>query len=352
MTDEHDLFGNKIPPEPRYDIGDGKTIGRNSLREANHETQIAAPKNWFFANYEDPVENTPYIGSEGGYQFIHGGPFEARAELENEFSTVIPDGVIDEVVESVERYSDEWAPRVLEYDPDLFESITSSTEQYMEFTETLENTRMLAAEDIPQPRQQHLYRLLYVNAVIAFETYLCDTFIANVCSNRERIRKFVETDRRFSKQTMLVGDLFNRSEAIEEEVRDYLFDLLWHRISDASRMFLEVLNVRVPSDLKALEEAVRVRHSIVHHGGKKDGKVRQVTKEDIAAVIQAVHDVVWSLESQIHPEGFNRRKVLIEMFLFENLLLHRRIVGTGRGQDAFQQEGRSGYAAQRSKDLP
>jgi hypothetical protein len=78
---------------------------------------------------------------------------------------------------------------------------------------------------------------------------------------------------------------------------------LWHRISDASRLFLETLTVKFPSDLSLLEEAIRVRHSIVHHGGKKDGKVREVTKEEIAAVGQLVHDVIWSVESQLHPEG-------------------------------------------------
>jgi hypothetical protein len=302
-SDDVDLFGNQVSPEPRYDIGNGKTIAKNSLREADRETQIIAMENWFHGNFEDPAENTPYIGSEGGYQFIHGGPFNASDELQNEFSGIVPDEVVEEAVRSIERYSNEWAPRVWEYDPDLFDSITYSTAHYQEFSEALESTRLLAKEDIPQPRQQHLYRLLYVNAIIAFETYLCDTFIANVCSSKARLRKFVETDRYFSKKTMPVGDLFKRSEGIEKEVRDYLFDLLWHRISDASRLFLEVLNVKFPNDPKGLEDAIRVRHSIVHHGGKKNGSVQQITEAQIASVIQTVHDVVWSLESQIHPEG-------------------------------------------------
>jgi hypothetical protein len=306
MTDEHDLFGNEIPPDPPeriYDIGEGKTIKRSSLRDTDTETQMAAMENWFWANYEDPAENTPYVGSEGGYQFIHGGPFDAREELEGEFADVVAEDAFEEVVRSIERDGTEWAPRVWDYDPNLFDSITVSTEQYREFTESLQNTRVLATEDIPFPRRQHLFRLLYVNIVIAFETYLCDTFIANVCSNEARLRKFVENDRHFSKKTMLVGDLFKRSETIENEVRDYLFNLLWHRISDASRLFLETLTVKFPSDLSLLEEAIRVRHSIVHHGGKKDGKVREVTKEEIAAVGQLVHDVIWSVESQLHPEG-------------------------------------------------
>lgn len=303
MSEDHDLFGNPVPSEPKYNLDDEKQITRSSLRDADRETQIEAMENWFHANYEDPAENTPYIGSEGGYQFIHGGPFSPRDELENEFSGVVADDVLEEVVDSIEDISDEWAPRVWAYDEDLFQSITRSTEQYQELCETLGNTRILSTEDIPSPRQQYLYRLLYLNAIIAFETYLCDTFIANVCSNKERLRKFVETDRHFSKKTMIMVDLFKRSATIEEEVKDYLFDLLWHRVADASRLFLEVLDVKFPEDLTAINEAIRIRHSIAHHGGKKDGKVRQISKEEIIAVVKIVHDIVWSVENQLHPEG-------------------------------------------------
>jgi hypothetical protein len=303
MADDLNLFGNEIPPERTYDIGGGKMINRSSLRDANAETQISVMENWFWANYEDPAANTPYVGNEGGYQFIHGGPFDAREELEAEFANVVTEDAFEEVIRSIERDGTEWAPRVWAYDPSLFESITVSTEQYREFTESLHNTRILATEEISLLRQQHLYRLLYVSVIIAFETYLCDTFIANVCSNTARLRKFVENDRHFSKKTMLVGELFKRSQTIEDEVRDYLFNLLWHRISDVSRLFLETLSLKFPSDLALLEEAIRVRHSIVHHGGKKDGKVREITKEEIVAVSQIVHDVVGSVESQLHPEG-------------------------------------------------
>ena len=303
MNDEVDLFGNPIPAEKMYWVDPDRQIGESALRNADHETQVKVLQTWFFARYEDPSENTPYVGSEGGYQYIHGGPFDAREELENEFSGIIGDDQIEEALEEIESVTTEWAPKVWEYDADLFDSITHSTQHYQEFTDTLEGTRLLIDQNVPPFQRQHLLRLLYVNAIIALETYLCDTFIANVCANEARLRKFVETDRHFSKKTMLVGDLFKRSAGIEDEVREYLFDLLWHRVTDASRMFLEVLNVRFPDNITFLNDAIRVRHSIVHHGGKKDGKVREILKEDVVKVSQAVSDVVSFIERQMHPEG-------------------------------------------------
>jgi hypothetical protein len=35
---------------------------------------------WFLANYEDPVNSTPYDGAEGGYQYQCGGRYSARDE--------------------------------------------------------------------------------------------------------------------------------------------------------------------------------------------------------------------------------------------------------------------------------
>lgn len=305
MNDDMDLFGNKIPPETTYWVDPEKQITASSLRNADPETQIEAMRMWFYGRYEDPAENTPYVGSEGGYQFIHGGPFEARVVLDEEFSGIVADDVIEQFADELERVTDEWAPKDYDgYDDDLFDSITQFTEHYRAFSEVLSSTRMLAEEEIPFPQQQHLHRLLYVSAIIAFETYLSDTFISNVCPVKARLRKFVETDRHFSKENVSVRHLFSRMDTIAADVKTYLLDLSWHRITDASRMFLETLNVRFPDDVEFLKEAIRVRHDIVHRGGKnKDDKVHQITKEDIQKIAQAVTDVVWFIERQMNPEA-------------------------------------------------
>src|SRR6266481_7313293 len=295
MSDDVDLFGNKIPAETMYWVGPDKQISASSLRSADHEIQIEAMKLWFHGRYEDPVENTPYVGSEGGYQFIHGGPFYPGEVLEDEFSGIVAEDVIKDFAHKLERITDEWAPRDDGgYDNDLFDSITHFTERYSAFSEVLSSTRMLAEEKVPSPQQQHLYRLLYVSAIIAFETYLSDTFISSVCPIKAHLRKFVETDRHFSKDSLPIRNLFTHMDTIEDDVKTYLLGLSWHRITDASRMFLETLNVRFPEDLDFLKQAIHVRHDIVHRGGKtKDGKEHQITTEDIKKVTQAVDDIVW-----------------------------------------------------------
>ncbi len=76
------------------------------------DAQKEVLKAWFHQNFEDPAESTPYDSSEGGYQFIWGGPYQADEVLWDEFATYgIPEDVINEVVQEITRDGMfDWAP--------------------------------------------------------------------------------------------------------------------------------------------------------------------------------------------------------------------------------------------------
>ena len=66
---------------------------------------------WFYGMFEDPSNETPYDGREGGFQYIWGGPYEAADELEAEFGGIVSDEALEAAIAEVE--SDgimEWAP--------------------------------------------------------------------------------------------------------------------------------------------------------------------------------------------------------------------------------------------------
>ena len=74
------------------------------LETLEPEMQKEVLKAWFFRNFEDPAESTPHDSSEGGYQFIWGGPYDADEELRDEFEPLgVSHEVIDEVVEEVTK---------------------------------------------------------------------------------------------------------------------------------------------------------------------------------------------------------------------------------------------------------
>ena len=76
------------------------------------EMQREVLKAWFHRNFEDPAQSTPHDSSEGGYQYVWGGPYDADEELRSEFEPLgVPDEVIGEVVEEVTRDGlYDWAP--------------------------------------------------------------------------------------------------------------------------------------------------------------------------------------------------------------------------------------------------
>ncbi len=85
---------------------------------------------WFFDRYEDPANRLPYITREGGYQWIEGGPHDAREVLQDAFDDVSPI-VVDWAVEVIEGGGQtEWAMQ-LHYLDDLYseDEITEEVEE-------------------------------------------------------------------------------------------------------------------------------------------------------------------------------------------------------------------------------
>jgi hypothetical protein len=87
-----------LPPKEPIEVLEGEAL-------------VEAVKEWFLSNFEDPVHETPYNGQEGGYQYIWGGPFDAREQIEGYFGSSVPEEIIEQVVSALEEEASDWAPR-------------------------------------------------------------------------------------------------------------------------------------------------------------------------------------------------------------------------------------------------
>jgi hypothetical protein len=85
-------------------------ITPSKLKKLGKAKQLEIMETWFRTYFEDPAQETPYNGREGGYQYIHGGPYEALDELSDEFGGVVPDERIAELAEELDGEGPEWAP--------------------------------------------------------------------------------------------------------------------------------------------------------------------------------------------------------------------------------------------------
>jgi hypothetical protein len=97
----------------RYYSEDDIEVGvtRSQLKRLGKAKKREYMLYWFHRNFEDPVEETPYESAEGGYLYIWGGPYDAREELGDEFTGIVPDQIIEEVAEEIEEDGTvDWAP--------------------------------------------------------------------------------------------------------------------------------------------------------------------------------------------------------------------------------------------------
>jgi hypothetical protein len=96
------------------------------------EEAVETIKEWFFDNFEDPAESTPYESAEGGYQYIWGGPHSAQDILYDAFSGFAPIEAIEEALAEIQVNGFDWVPnskRRLPPEEDEDESLDSDLSQ-------------------------------------------------------------------------------------------------------------------------------------------------------------------------------------------------------------------------------
>ena len=88
------------------------------LEDGDSDLRVETMVEWFHENFEDPAQHTPYESAEGGYQYIWGGPYDAREQVGSAFPEASDeeiDAAIDEIESDGIVY---WAPRDTRIQPE------------------------------------------------------------------------------------------------------------------------------------------------------------------------------------------------------------------------------------------
>ena len=99
--------------EPRPFLEDGSQFGisRARFEEMDEGEQREWMRAWFFQNFEDPNNQTPWDSETKSYMYLWGGPFHASDQLWEKFGDIVFDALIEEVVEEIQRDGTfDWAP--------------------------------------------------------------------------------------------------------------------------------------------------------------------------------------------------------------------------------------------------
>lgn len=292
----------EIKKAPSLTIG-YEEVCLKDFEHMSRDEQIETMRTWFFENYEDPVERTPYESREGGYIYIWGGPYDAYDEL-SIFAEYVPDDVIEELASDLSMDCPEWtsAEKPGDYEDSYLDLILSENEYFKAFNNNIQhvNEILASAEKMNGEAKTHLFGLLYVSVITAIETYLSDTFINIVLNDDENLRTFVENNKEFAKRTFKLSEVFSKHDEIKNDVKKYLISQLWHNLEKIKPMYKATLDIDFPSNLGSIFRAISIRHDLVHRNGKnKNGNYVVITKENIEILITDASSFIASVNKQV-----------------------------------------------------
>ncbi|WP_148715059.1 hypothetical protein [Chitinolyticbacter meiyuanensis] len=273
------------------------------------EVEIAL-RVWFGARFCDPAEDTPYDGGEGGYQYIHGGPFDAADELFGRFGRLVSEEIIEAVVEELE--SDGiiyWAP--LNPDRDYDESeynelfslqLMSADEPLQRLRERLQGFVGLLDIEVTPPQRRSLEHMVFSSTIGALEAFLWETVSFWVSQRREIEMNIVKRMPIFREQSIKLSEVYDKFESIGDIVSSYLQNLVWHRWDIVGPLLQKGLDIDIPS-LKQFDDALKVRHDIVHRSGQdKDGRDVDVSADQARRLIESVVQFATNVDASLREK--------------------------------------------------
>lgn len=278
----------------------------NELDGESLEDQVEAMETWFRENFEDPAQSTPYESAEGGYQWIWGGPYDAREQLESQFGGVYSDEAINELADKLNGECWEWAPttRPGDYDEEWFDAVAHNVFSRSTLDQDLAGVEALLSLAVPGALGEMLNRLLFANVITALETYLSDTFINRVLSDDERLQAYIDEEPNFRDRKVSYRNLLREASKVKEEARAEMLGTVWHKLHCVKPLYKKVLGVDL-GDIGPLMKDVLTRHDIVHRNGRtKDGGVVDVRTDHVVELLARVRSLATTVDQQLNPMPF------------------------------------------------
>jgi hypothetical protein len=255
------------PELPEHAFSDSRASEINDawFEKATFEEQTAAMEHWFLARFCDPAEETPYMSSEGGYIWIHGGPYDASEQIEGRFSHLAIEGAIEVSVANVQNLNGvyDWAPTALTY---LDETDDVPIDDRNEPTRRLEDRiqDVLTVLDLKGPTEavNTARNLAYAAVISALEAFLHETMSFWVSSRDDVVKRIVTEHPKFKDQSIRLGAIYDTHASLGKQVKSHLRRLVWHREGDVVALFKHGFDVELK--FHRFKDEILIRHDIVH----------------------------------------------------------------------------------------
>ncbi|WP_413507501.1 hypothetical protein [Serratia proteamaculans] len=296
-------------PEEAFDMNldvDGPLEFNNYwLESASIEDQLVAVKEWFLSRYCDPAQETPYNSREGGYLYIHGGPYSPDEEINERFSGVISDDVLQEVIAELEvEVGSEWAPIIRDYGYDDFDDYYESTIGTSSEPSAIYEKRISEIEQIIFKKSndftnsQLALQMCYSMIISSLEAYVSDVVI--YWSKKDEKILFRIASKECKDREFKLADVLNDLEKFKDDVISHLStNVIWHRLDKLKPVIEHGLGVKFP-EIGKIMGSMQIRHDIVHRAGKtKGGEPLNITTDELNELKNNINEFVYKFEKNL-----------------------------------------------------
>jgi len=270
------------------------------LERASPKDQVAAIAGWFLARFCDPAEETPYMSSEGGYIWVHGGPYDATEQIEGRFDGIASEEAIQAAIEYVERDGIyDWAPTQLTYLDDIDDVyIDDRNEPTLRLEKRIDYLIDVLSLKGVEETKGVARNLVFVGLISALEAFLNETMLYWVSARPEVVQAIVTEHPKFKNQNILLGSIYSTYASLERQVKAHLRKVVWHRIDDAVSLFKHGLGIEI--GFHRFKEEITSRQDIVHRFSEdSDGNPVIIEDADVRALAGKIIEFANEIDAKI-----------------------------------------------------
>lgn len=280
-------------------------INDDWFKQAKDDEKLTAMELWFRARYWDPANDTPHNSREGGYLFIHGGPYDPDDVLQDRFSDIASYELICELKDKLYlEVGDEWAPidrgyDDWDYDQDFDIEIEKQSEPINRLKERISHCEKILAMKGDAEAESFAKNLVFSAAISALEAFLWETMSFWVNHDEDVVINIVKNIPDIGDESIKIKDIFEHRKNIKNRVHSYLQNLVWHRWDKVFPLFKSGLGINIPS-FKKIKEATIKRHDIVHRSdSNQDGEKIIIIDAEISELFKEILQFSINIDDQI-----------------------------------------------------
>ncbi|WP_291983856.1 hypothetical protein [Candidatus Accumulibacter sp. ACC005] len=189
-------------------------------------------------------------------------------------------------------------------EPDLWDDYTLPKNPFTIFMDSYHHTGDLLADFGGHDGDNLLNRMIFSHQITALESYLGDTLMKAVLADKAAMTRLMTKDQELRKKRFSLADIAKTPDLVENEIREYLRSILYHKLSRVDFLYgaaLQVSMLGLAQDRAGLLKAILLRHDCVHRNGfDKDGeKLTIFTKDYVQGIADLIKNFVEAVEKQL-----------------------------------------------------